>query len=135
MIAMTFVAGAALTQSSAALLESPTPASAKPAVDQLIPWLLDENQQLRGIAFGEVIFDTTGKKVLPFDANNAIDQRVAKAISAACDETMRKLNAPDSAIQNVDRINEVSGHFEESLRELLNTTPGLRCDFPLTAEG
>ncbi|HJY52438.1 MAG TPA: hypothetical protein VKD89_00300 [Candidatus Udaeobacter sp.] len=135
LIAMTFVAGAALTQSSAALLESPTPASAKPAVDQLIPWLLDENQQLRGIAFGEVIFDTTGKKVLPFDANNAIDQRVAKAISAACDETMRKLNAPDSAIQNVDRINEVSGHFEESLRELLNTTPGLRCDFPLTAEG
>jgi hypothetical protein len=135
LIAMTFVAGAALAQSSAALLESPTPASAKPAVDQLIPWLLDENQQLRGIAFGEVIFDTTGKKVLPFDVNNAIDQRVAKAISAACDETMRELNAPDSAIQNVDRINEVSGHFEESLRELLNTTPGLRCDFPLTAEG
>src|SRR5262249_4998155 len=135
LIAMTFVAGAALTQSSAALLESPTPASAEPAVDQLIPWLLDENQQLRGIAFGEVIFDTTGKKVLPFGANNAIDQRVAKAISAACDETMRELNAPDSAIQNVDRINEVSGHFEEWLGELLDTTPGLRCGFPLTAEG
>jgi hypothetical protein len=56
-------------------------------VDQLIPWLLDEDQQLRGIAFGEVIFDTTGKKVLPFDANNPVHQRVAKEISAACDET------------------------------------------------
>jgi len=48
---------------------------------------------------------------------------------------MKRLNAPDSAIQNVDRINEVSSHFEDSLRELLNATPGLRCDFPLTAEG
>src|SRR5215813_1219556 len=112
LIGMTCVAGAALAQSSATMLESPTPATAKPAVDQLILWLLDEDQQLRGIAFGEVIFDTTGKKVLPFDANNAIDQRVAKAISAACNEIMKRLNAPHSAIQNIDRINEVSSHFE-----------------------
>ncbi len=109
--------------------------AAKAPVDQLIPWLLDEGQQLRGIPFDELIFDTTGRKVLAFEANNAVDQRVAKAISAACDETMKRLNAKDSAIQNVDRINEVSSHFEDTLRELLNTTPGLQCDFPLTVEG
>ena len=119
----------------AAMAQSPTPATGKAAVDQLIPWLLDENQQLRGVPFSELIFDTTGRKVLSFEANNAVDQRVAKAISAACDETMKRLNAPDSAIQNIDRINEVSSHFEDSLRELLSTTPGLKCDFPLTAEG
>src|SRR5439155_8964083 len=44
-------------------------------------------------------------------------------------------NAPDSAIQNVSRINEVSSHFEDCLRELLKDTPGLSCDFPRTAEG
>ncbi|HEY2045620.1 MAG TPA: hypothetical protein VGG93_03460 [Candidatus Udaeobacter sp.] len=109
--------------------------AARAPVDQLIPWLLDEDQQLRGVPFSEVIFDTTGRKVLPFEANNSVDQRVAKAISAACDETMKRLNAPDSAIQNVDRINEVSSHFEDTLRELLNTTPGLQCDFPLTVDG
>ena len=111
---------------------SPAP---KAAIDQLIPWLLDENQQLRGVLFREVIFDATGKKVLPFDANNPVDQRVARAISAACDATMKRLNAQDSAIQNIDRINEVSSHFEDTLRELLNMTPGLQCDFPLTVEG
>ena len=111
---------------------SPAP---KGPVDQLIPWLLDEDQQLRGVLFGEVIFDTTGRKVLPFAANNAADQRVAKAISAACDETIKRLNARDSVIQNVDRINEVSSHFEDSLRELRSATPGLQCDFPLTPEG
>src|SRR5205085_12429008 len=31
-------------------------------VDQLIPWLLDEDRQLRGVAFSEVIFDATGKR-------------------------------------------------------------------------
>jgi hypothetical protein len=108
---------------------------AKGPVDQLIPWLLDEDQQLRGVPLSEVILDTTGKKVLPFNPNNPVDQRVVKAISAACNETMKRLNAPGSVIQNVDRINEVSSHFEDMLRELLNATAGLRCDFPLTAEG
>ena len=111
-----------------------SPAPKRP-VDQLIPWLLDEDQQLRSIPFPELIFDTTGRKVLPFAANNAVDQRIAKAISAASEETMKRLNAPESVIQNIDRINEVSSHFEDTLRELLNTTPGLRCEFPLTADG
>src|SRR4029077_17236795 len=119
-------ASACLTQTSLA---------PKGPVDQLIPWLLSEDQQLRGVPFRKVILDTTGRKVLPFEANNVVDQRVAKAISAACDETMKRLNAPDSAIQNVDRINELSSHFEDTLRELLDTTPGLQCDFPLTLEG
>jgi hypothetical protein len=125
-IAMTVLASAAMAQLS--------PAS-KAAVDQLIPWLLDEDQQLRGVPFSEVILDTSGKKVFRFEANNPIDQRVAKAIGAAANETMKRLNAPGSIIQNVDRINEVSSHFEDNLRELLNATPGLRCDFPLTNEG
>ena len=126
LIAMILLASAAIGQLS------PAP---KAAVDQLIPWLLNEDQQLRGVPFSEVIFDTTGKKVIRFDANNPVDQRISKAIAAACDETMKRLNAPGSAIQNVGRINEVSSHFEDSLRELLNATSGLSCDFPLTAEG
>ena len=47
---------------------------------------------------------------------------------------MKRLNASGSAIRQVDRINEVSSRFEDTLRELLNSTSGLRCDFPLTAE-
>ena len=108
--------------------------SAKAPVDQLIPWLLDEDRQLRGIPFAEVILDTTGKHVLAVDGKNETDQRVIKQISAACDETMKQMNAPDSVIQRILRINEVSGHFEDTLRELLNSTPRLTCDFPHTAQ-
>jgi hypothetical protein len=135
LIAVICVVGAALAQSPRVLPRLAPSATTKAPVDHLIPWLLDEDQQLRGIPFSEVIFDTTGKKVLPFDGNNVVDQRVAKAIGAACDETMKQLNTPNSAIQNVGRINEVSSHFEDSLQKLLSATPGLRCDFPLTTEG
>jgi len=76
-IAMIVLASAAMAQRAP-----------KAAVDQLIPWLLDEDQQLRSVPFSEVILDTTGKKVLRFDSNNPVHQRVAKAISAARDETI-----------------------------------------------
>ena len=109
---------------------SPAPATRKPAVEQLIPWLLDENQQLRGLPFTEVIFDATGKRVLPVNRKDEIDQRVIKQISTVLDEVMKKMNAPDNSIQKVDRINEVSSNFENWLRDSLNTVPGLSCNFP-----
>jgi hypothetical protein len=75
------------------------------------------------------------KTVFPFATNNVVDQRIAKAIRVACDETMKRLNGPDRQIQNINRINEVSSHFEDDLRKLLNATPGLQCEFPLTVDG
>ena len=109
------------------------PASDQAPIDQLIPWLLDEDRQLRGIAFGSVIFDTTGKRVLPLDSKNEVDQRVIKQIGAVLDQVLAAMNSVENPIQNIPRINEVSSHFEDKLRELLNTAPGLSCDFPHTA--
>ena len=114
---------------------SPVPKDSKSAVDQLIPWLLDEQQELRGIAFGEVIFDTTGKRVLTIDPKNETDAKVIKQISAAMDETVRRLNIADNPVQKAARINEVSSQVEDTLRALLNAAPGLKCDFPHTADG
>src|SRR5207302_8466423 len=66
---------------------------------------------------------------------NEVDQRVIKQISAALDEVIKKLNSPASPIQKIERINEVSSYFENSLRESLNTIPAMSCDFPRTADG
>src|SRR6266481_7919032 len=91
-IAATALVSAALAQ------RAPTP---KGPIDQLIPWLLDEDQQLRGVPFSELILDTTGRKVLPFEANNAVDQRVAKAISSPRDEQSLKsvMPLPEKAVE------------------------------------
>jgi hypothetical protein len=111
-------------------LASPAPNS---PVHTLIPWLLHENQELRGILFSEVIFDATGKKVIAVDKANENDQRIIKQISGVLDQVVRRMNEPDSPIQGIQRINEVSRHFEDMMRELLNATPGLSCDVPHTA--
>ena len=109
--------------------------SEKTPVDALIPWLLQEDTQLRAIPFAEVIFDTTGKRVLRFNPKDEVDARVAKQIAAVLDEVMTQLNAPESVIQGIPRINEVSSHFEDLMRDLLNNAAGFSCDFPNTAAG
>jgi hypothetical protein len=107
----------------------------KTLVDALIPWLLQKDAQLPGIPFSEVIFDVTGKRVLAFNPKNETDLRVVRQISGVLDEVISQLNSPASVIQGIPRINEVSSHFEDLMRELLNKTPGLTCDFPKTSEG
>jgi hypothetical protein len=72
---------------------------------------------------------------LPVDPKSEVDQRVIQQVSAVLDEVMKRMNAADSPIQRVERINEVSSHFEDMLRQLLKTAPGLSCDFPKTADG
>jgi hypothetical protein len=116
---------------------SPTAASdaVTAAVTASMPALMQEDAELHGIAFAEVIAAATGHKVIAFDSRNGADARVAKQISSALDEAMSRLNDRQSAIQGIPRINEASSHFEDLLRELLNTTPGLSCDFPRTAQG
>ncbi|MDQ6764553.1 MAG: hypothetical protein M3Z22_00390 [Verrucomicrobiota bacterium] len=123
-----------LIASLAPLRAEPPGAPAGSAVDALIPWLLDEKNELRGIPFSEVIFDTTGKRVLAYDPKNAVDQRVVRQISGALDEVIKRMSAPESPIQSIARINEVSTHFEDMTREILNTVPGLLCEVP-PAEG
>src|SRR5881275_1363769 len=73
----------------------------KAAVDALIPWLLQEDPQLREIPFSEVIFDTTGKHVLAFNPKDETDARVLKQMSSALDQVMTRMNAPKSLIQGI----------------------------------
>jgi hypothetical protein len=130
-----FVAVILAFASCAAPAFAQQPEPAKSPVPELIPWLLDESHQLRGIPFGEVIHAATGHKVLAIDRNDATDQRVLKEIGTVLDEVVRRMSAPDSPVQSFARINEVSGSFENMIRELLNAAPGLSCDFPKTADG
>lgn len=108
--------------------------ASKPPVDQLVPWLLREDHELREIPFSQVIFAATGKRLLAIDPKNEADRRVIKNVSAVLNEVMKRTNAPESPVQNVARINEASSHFEDLLRDLLNRMPGFTCDFPRTSE-
>ncbi len=93
--------------------------AASPA-DALIPWLLQQKEELVELPFSEVIFAATGKKIIAVETQNEADPRVLKHISAALDEVVTRMSAPDSPVQSFSRTNEVSGPFQNMLRELLN---------------
>lgn len=120
----------------AALAQTPPPqrGESSPA-STLIPWLLQEKEGLAQLPFADVILAATGKKIIAVDPKNETDQRVLKELGAVLDEVVKRMSEPTSPVQSFARINEVSGPFENMLRELLNATPGLSCDFPKTAEG
>ncbi|MDQ3546909.1 MAG: hypothetical protein M3429_10415 [Verrucomicrobiota bacterium] len=130
-----FAISAATLCAGATLAQAPPKAASPVPVDAIIPWLLQEDEQLRAVPFAKVIEDTTGRKVLAIEPKNPTDQRVLKEIGGVLDLVVRQLNQPGSAIQVVSRINEASSHFEELMRKLLDAAPGLSCDFPRTAEG
>lgn len=105
------------------------------AAQRLIPWLLDESNSFKGILFSEVVEATSGKKIIPFDRDNADDARILAGVGQAMDEVLSKMNAPESEVHRIARINEVSGHFENLMQKLLNGMPDFSCDFPRTKSG
>jgi hypothetical protein len=104
-------------------------------VQTLIPWLLDEASNFKGIRFADVIAATSGKRVLPFDPKDADDQRVVAAIGPVLTEVLAAMNAPDSKTRSARRVNEMSSKFEDAIQAKLNALPGFACTFPLTATG
>ncbi|HEV7867273.1 MAG TPA: hypothetical protein VGO90_06300 [Chthoniobacteraceae bacterium] len=105
------------------------------AVGKLIPWLLDEGAALKGIRFADVISATSGRRVIPIDRSDPVDQRVLALLGSALDQVLAELNAPESPTRKARRVNEMSSHFETAIRKHLKATAGLTCDFPKTADG
>jgi hypothetical protein len=118
------------------LMLSPAVAQTKEAeAGQLILWLLDEDRDLNGIPFADIIRATSGKRIIPVNRTNATDRALLEKIGGAMDRVLARMNATNSPAQKERRINEVSRHFEAAMREELNAVPGFACEWPSTAAG
>jgi hypothetical protein len=93
------------------------------------------DRELDGMPLSTVIEATTGRKIIPINLEREPDRELIRALGVALDEVLRRLNATNSPAQRERRINEVSSHFENELKTVLNATPGFACDFPRTAAG
>ena len=125
-----------LVRLSGAQETSPTPAAtAEGAAATFIPWLLHGKEELNQMPLADVVFYATGKKIIALDPQNDADRRVLALLRTTLDEVLKTMSAPDSPIQSIARINEVSAPFENMLRERLNAAEGFSCDFPTTAAG
>ena len=97
--------------------------------------LMDNEQELDGVPFSEVVQAATGKRVLPLNTTNAADRQLLGKIGHALDAVLLKLNAANSPVKAKRRINEVSALFETAIKAELNAIEGIECDFPKLASG
>lgn len=100
----------------------------------LVQNLLGENLDHRTFSFATVAEACSGKKVIPLAAKES-HTRVQAAIQSALTRAIEKLNAPDSPVRTLRRINEASRFFEDALHESLNAEPDLSCGIPPNRRG
>jgi hypothetical protein len=100
---------------------------------EFIGWLLQEDRDLRGIAFSEVLVATTGKKIIPVDP--ATDKQWLEKLGAILDRTLAKLNEPNHPIHSAGRINEASRFIEDELKAECAGVEGWACGIPKTSAG
>ena len=100
----------------------------------LVKSLLGEKLSERTFDFTAIAEACSGKRVLPLTDEPA-HSRVTAAIKQALAETLRELNAEDSPVRKLRRINEASRFFEDGLLARLNAAPGLSCEVPPTRTG
>jgi hypothetical protein len=101
---------------------------------ELVKSLLRENLTERAFDFATVVRACSGRRVVPLGGAPG-HQRVVAAIESALATTLADLNAADSPVRKLRRINEASRHFEDGLMARLNAHEGLRCDIPPTRGG
>lgn len=101
----------------------------------LIAILLEEDLGNRSFGFSTVLEAATGKKVIPLDPSDRAHRRVIAAIETAIRAVIHSMNAKDSPVRGLRRINEASRHFENALLLQLNQTAGIACEIPQNADG
>ena len=122
---------------SAALLwelNAKSPADAPSAADAVRSVMTSE-QTLSDVPLRDVIVAATGKRILPFQPDKIpADAACRKHIAQAADKMMAALNAADSPLRGLRRINEGSRHVEDKLAALLNDGD-FTCGVPRTTSG
>ena len=116
-------------------LEASAAETNKADVQKMIVAVAEAGGELKGIPFADVIKATTGKRILAFDQNSEADRKLLSKIGTALDQVVKRMNETNSVAQKQRRINEVSSHFEDEIKRVLNETPGFSCDFPHLASG
>ena len=96
--------------------------------------LMETSDAMEDVPFREVVLAASGHTVLPVDPASALDQALLDHVSTACAELLKWMNAGESPLRGLRRINEASRLVENELFRLL-TRGDFTCSIPLTTTG
>jgi hypothetical protein len=121
---------------AACLCTLAAPPGEKPAtVADAVRAVMLAEEALREVPLREVVAAATGKRILPFQPDKVPADAAAKAhLTRALDQLLEFLNAPQSPVRGLRRINEASRAAEEKLAALLHAGD-FTCAFARTAGG
>jgi len=115
-------------------LNAKPPAEAM-SVAEAVRGVMAAEVTLGDIPLREVVAAATGKTVLPFTPDKVpADAACRTRIMQAADRVLAFLNAVDSPVRGLRRINEASRFVEDNLATLL-TAGEFTCDYPRTSGG
>ncbi len=109
------------------------PTSAAPSSSP-IRALMETADTMTDIPFREVVLAASGYRVLPVDPASPEDRLLLNHLTMAFNALMEWINAPDSPVRGLRRINEASSHVENELHRLL-TQGDFTCSIPLSSTG
>jgi hypothetical protein len=101
-------------------------------VDQL---LLENSAGVLELPFSEVIEKVSGKRIIPVDETDAITALFLNNVSVAADSAVAQMNADNSPVKQMRRINEASRLFEDALIKSIDSSDAFEARTPATAAG
>lgn len=104
------------------------------SLNSIIEAVSDDTEGFRGLKFRNIVMASTNRTIIPIDQSEE-STFLVDSIKEALTLTLEEFNRPDSPTNEERRINEVSSHFEDSLRIKLDAVAGLSCDFPKNQRG
>ena len=100
----------------------------------LVKGLLKEDLSHRTFDFGVIVEAVSGKRLIPMHDRKSA-KRVIAAINRVMDRLLEEMNAPNSPINGLRRINEGSRFFEDGIHQGLDAEEGITCGVPQTRRG
>jgi hypothetical protein len=100
----------------------------------LVRSLLAEDLSNREFSFATIVVACSNHRVIPLTSAPS-HQRVLSAIQQALRATLDELNAAESPVRKLARINEASRFFENAILKHLNSIPGMLCEIPPNRHG
>lgn len=118
-------------------LSAQLPLLAQPKTDDttLVKQLLNEDLGTRSFSFAEVVKSSSNKEVIAYNPNDLNHSSCLRAIRKAAGRVIEQLNADQSPVKGLRRINECSRYAENLLAAALTQNSELHCEIPQNSQG
>ncbi|MCB1097227.1 MAG: hypothetical protein R3F19_10355 [Verrucomicrobiales bacterium] len=102
---------------------------------QIEQLLFNSSSGVLKLPFSEVVQQVSGKRILPVDQADGVTALFIDAVAVASDRAIAQMNAANSPVKQLRRINEASRLFEDALIQSIDSTSEFEAGTPATAAG